>query len=246
MFAIFGYQLALLYAGFVGVEDWVGGGWAWGWLIGSIVLGYMLRFTLPIAVGAFIGAVEVFRWHWIVAIIFAAPEFALGVPYVLAGLLEMLRRSTGSDTRGGRVNVAKSDRVGGRIEPSFKYQAADNNAGEKSGGMLSQAQSAAARVIVVGYRDIARRMGQGVAPTNKTSDSRLLEIYKAVAEAFRAAADRRGEHIKAECLNFIVWKFLQIEEMYGTDLFEKHLHYEVEKYLRDGLRPDYREELSLI
>jgi hypothetical protein len=46
-------------------------------------------------------------------------------------------------------------------------------------------------------------------------------------------------------MNFIVWKFLQIYETLGDAMVDEHLAYEVEKYHKEGLRHDYKQDLYL-
>src|SRR5439155_12043692 len=87
---------------------------------------------------------------------------------------------------------------------------------------------------------------QGCAPTSKTSDQKIIEIYRKVATAFRQAADKRGETIPAEVMNHIVWHFLQAYEDSGDAMVESHLAYEVQKYAKEGLRPDYNRDLDLV
>jgi hypothetical protein len=108
--------------------------------------------------------------------------------------------------------------------------------------MLDDVQDVSARLIVKGYRKIASQYG--CAPTAKTTDAKIFEIYKHVTTAFHQAAQQRGEHISAPFDNRIVLKFLHVFEMMPGN-FEKHLDYEVEKYLAEGLRPDYKEALQL-
>jgi len=100
------------------------------------------------------------------------------------------------------------------------------------------------QLIVNGYRRIAR--DRNVAPTLKTSDEKIIEIYKRVGTAFNEAAKQRREHIPAAYLNFIVLKFFQVYEMGGDMFLNEHLQYEVEKYLNEGLRQEYKQELNLV
>jgi hypothetical protein len=109
--------------------------------------------------------------------------------------------------------------------------------------LLDQAQEAAGLLIGSGYRRLAA--SQGCAPTFKTSDQKIIETYRKVATAFRHAADQRGERIPAGVMNFIVWKFLQVYETLGDAMVDEHLAYEVEKYHREGLRHDYKQDLYL-
>jgi hypothetical protein len=99
-------------------------------------------------------------------------------------------------------------------------------------------------VVVQGYRRIGREAG--TAPTSQTSDAEILEIYSLVLTAFKDAAQKRGERIPALNLNAIAWKFLITKEMAGREFMEEHLRYEVQKYLAEGLREDYRRELPLV
>jgi hypothetical protein len=108
--------------------------------------------------------------------------------------------------------------------------------------MLDDVQAVSGRIIVKGYRRIAAQ--HGCAPTAKTSDQKIIEIHTLVSKAFHQAAERRGERIPALIDNHIVLKFLQVYEMMGDHL-QQHLQYEVEKYLAEGLRPDYKQELPL-
>ncbi len=72
-----------------------------------------------------------------------------------------------------------------------------------------------------------------------------MEIYSRVITAFRQAAEQRGEIIPAEFLNRIVLQFLFIHERMPAFFFDEHLRYEIDKYIREGLRPDYKQELPL-
>ena len=78
-----------------------------------------------------------------------------------------------------------------------------------------------------------------------TSDEKIIEIYSRVVTAFCQAAKQRGETIPAVFLNRIVLKFLTVHEKMPAEFFGDHLQYEVEKYIAEGLRPDYKQELPL-
>ena len=109
--------------------------------------------------------------------------------------------------------------------------------------LLDEVQEVGGTLIVSGYRRIAAQ--HGCAPSAKTTDQKIVEIYSRVGTAFRQASQQRGELMPALILNFIVFKFLQVYEMMGEQMLQEHLQYEVQKYLAEGLRPDYRQELSL-
>lgn len=99
------------------------------------------------------------------------------------------------------------------------------------------------QIIVHGYRNIAKQ--NAIAPTGKTSNDEILEIYKQVGTAFREASNTRNERIPAGHLNTIVLKFYQVYELASKEFFEEHIQYEVEKYLKEGLRDDYKRDLKL-
>lgn len=85
------YGLAQIVAGFAGIQHHLGTGWA----IGIIVASLILRFSLPITIGAFFGALNVWHWHWLGAALFAAPGLlflALLLPGAFSYLSEKLRR----------------------------------------------------------------------------------------------------------------------------------------------------------
>jgi hypothetical protein len=116
-------------------------------------------------------------------------------------------------------------------------------ASRRSAPLLQQVQDIASRSIIQGFRRLAAE--RGCFPTDKTSDTEILEIYRRVAAAFRSVAESRDEQLTAGMLNFISWKFLQLNENMGRAMMLDHLDYEVEKYRSEGLRPDYRQELKV-
>lgn len=115
---------------------------------------------------------------------------------------------------------------------------------QKSRTVLDEGEKIAEKAIVNGYRRVAAY--QGCAPTSKTSDEKIIEIYGKVIHAFLQAARQKGEgRIPAVYLNFIALKFFQAYEMFGEKFMEEHLHYEVKRYSTEGLRPEYKQELKL-
>lgn len=109
--------------------------------------------------------------------------------------------------------------------------------------MLDKVQELAGPLIVNGYRQIASE--SGLAPTSKTSDQKIMEIYQQVGSAFKEAAKERNELLPAGYMNSIVLKFYQVYEMSGEKFYYEHLKYEIDKYLREGLREDYKRDLKL-
>ncbi len=71
-----------IYAGWVGISTAFGAGWG----IAALVALFFFRFSIPITVGTFLCAKEVWGWHWAGALIFAAPGLVLAVPGVIASV----------------------------------------------------------------------------------------------------------------------------------------------------------------
>jgi hypothetical protein len=109
--------------------------------------------------------------------------------------------------------------------------------------MLDEVQDKGGALIVHGYRKFANE--HGCAPTSATSDQDIIRTYMKVGSAFRAASQKRGENISAGVLNRIVLNFLQARELLGDAMMDQHLQYEVQKYLNEGLRQDYKQEIRL-
>lgn len=113
---------------------------------------------------------------------------------------------------------------------------------KKPKNLLEEFESTALPLVVHGYREIAKR--GNIAPTSKTSDQEIINIYQKVGSAFFEAAKKRNERIPALYLNGIALKFIQIHEM-SEEFFYEHLKYEINNYLANGLRDDYKRELKL-
>lgn len=90
-----------------------------------------------------------------------------------------------------------------------------------------------------------RNIGEanGVAPTNKLSDENILKISQEVMTAFKKAGEQKGEHIPGGYLMTIAMNFFAVYEMSGKEFYYEHLDYEINKYLKEGLREDYKHNL---
>lgn len=97
--------------------------------------------------------------------------------------------------------------------------------------------------LVSKYREFAE--ASGCAPTDKTSDLEIKEIYELITDEFFQIANERNENLSDETINSIVIKFIQVHESFGSELFNQHLHYELQKYRQEGLRPDYKKGLRI-
>jgi len=91
MLLICAYGFAQVWAGYTGIEHHLGVGWAFA----AGVVAFLFRFSLPLTIGAFFCAMNVWGWHWIGALLFAAPGLlfmALMIPGVLAGAIQQAKR----------------------------------------------------------------------------------------------------------------------------------------------------------
>ncbi|MFI9650858.1 hypothetical protein [Guyparkeria halopsychrophila] len=85
--AIVVYGLLQLWAGYVGIEHHLGYGWA----VAAVFAAFLLRFALPITIGSFFGAMDVWGWHWAGALVFAAPGLAF-MALMIPGMLTSVFR----------------------------------------------------------------------------------------------------------------------------------------------------------
>ena len=110
-------------------------------------------------------------------------------------------------------------------------------------GFYEESRNLVVPSIVNGFRKLAKENNS--PPTSKTSDDEIIDIYHIVGAAFNEASEKRNEIISDGNLNTIVLKFIIVYEQFGKDFFADHLIYEIEKYLREGLRDDYKNDLIL-
>jgi len=90
-----GVGLAQMVIGYIGIEYHFGAGWA----IGAVVLALMFRFSLPLTVGTFFGAMDVFGFSFIVALLITLPGLLLMVPGVIAAGIAGLASSFKGETK---------------------------------------------------------------------------------------------------------------------------------------------------
>jgi hypothetical protein len=107
---------------------------------------------------------------------------------------------------------------------------AEQDAGRKTANELA----------VSSYRRIFDQ--KGVGPSKEMSDALIVDIYRRVGCAFRKVAKQRGEFIESAVVNGIVLKFLEVYRTTGSEFFEAHLEYEIQKFATEGLRPDYSQK----
>ena len=87
-----GIGLAQIVIGYIGIEYHFGSGWA----IGAVVLALMFRFSFPLTVGTFFGAMDVFGFSFIVALLITLPVLLLMIPVAITAGIAGLASSFGS------------------------------------------------------------------------------------------------------------------------------------------------------
>ena len=84
----FGFGLLQFAAGWAGIEHSFG----WGWGIAAVVAAVFFRFTIPIAVGAFLCANNIWGWSWFFSLLFAAPALLFMVPAFFLLIVNSFKR----------------------------------------------------------------------------------------------------------------------------------------------------------
>lgn len=85
--AMLGLGLFQARLGFLGIEYHFGEGWAWA----TIGATFLFRSFLPIAIGAYFGAVDVMHWDWYIGLLVAAPGLLFALPsMVMMALSDVL------------------------------------------------------------------------------------------------------------------------------------------------------------
>jgi hypothetical protein len=84
-----------LNAGYAGIQQAIGPMWAFAALLSAV----FLRFTLPITVGAFFGAMTVWGWHWPFAFMFCAPGLVFALPGVIPAIFSLATTGSAKLTR---------------------------------------------------------------------------------------------------------------------------------------------------
>jgi hypothetical protein len=86
--AIMVFGVAQFVAGYAGIQH----SWGTGWACAAIIVGFLFRFTLPITLGAFFGAMNVWHWHWLLAAVFALPGLLFLIPGAIVGVAGLIKR----------------------------------------------------------------------------------------------------------------------------------------------------------
>jgi hypothetical protein len=93
--AYFAIGIVQLIAGFVGIEYHLG----WWWAVVAVGCALLFRFMLPLTIGTFFGAMDVWHLHWAAALLLAAPGIIFLVPAVIASMTASVRDRSGLSSR---------------------------------------------------------------------------------------------------------------------------------------------------
>ena len=87
--SFFLFSFFQIYAAYLGFDYFLGSVFA----ILMIFLSLLLRFSLPITIAAFFGAIKVWHWHWFFATIFISPGLLLLIPGIFVMTLSKAKLS---------------------------------------------------------------------------------------------------------------------------------------------------------
>lgn len=85
----FGYGIALMLFGFIGIEEHLGSVWAWV----ALGFGIILRITFPLTIGAFFALKDVFDLHWLLSLVIVMPGILYLAPAMVLALISSKRAS---------------------------------------------------------------------------------------------------------------------------------------------------------
>lgn len=71
------------------------------------------------------------------------------------------------------------------------------------------------------------------------SDEKIFEICQEVFSEFHKIENKSDGEMPIEVSAYICFYFVILYEKFGGEWYNKHLIYEIEKYEKEGLRPDY-------
>lgn len=70
------FAISLMVAGYQGIEHHIGAIWA----VAAIIIAFVFKFTIPLTIGAFFGAMHVWGWPWYLALLFVSPGLLVILP----------------------------------------------------------------------------------------------------------------------------------------------------------------------
>jgi len=89
------FATAQMAAAYAGISHGLGTLWA----VVALCAAVLLRFTLPVTVGAFFGAMQLWGWHWPAALLFSAPGLIFILPGVIPAIFSLSTRGAGRLTK---------------------------------------------------------------------------------------------------------------------------------------------------
>ena len=93
-----------IYVGFIGIEYHLGSGFAFG----ALFLGFFFRIMLPLTIGTFFGALDVWGWPWYGALAFATPGILFILPALVTGAISTLVEKKNYSSFSSNFNPTKS------------------------------------------------------------------------------------------------------------------------------------------
>lgn len=91
------------------------------------------------------------------------------------------------------------------------------------------------------FRNIAK--SNNIEQINSLSDEKIMNIAQEVMTSFKDTAEQKGEQIPGGYLLTIAMKFIIVYSTTDEKFYNEHLVYEINKYINDGLREDYKHNL---
>ena len=101
-----GFAIVQAVIGYLGIEYHFGSGWA----LGLLIAAFVFRFSLPLTIGTFFGALDVLGWHWFGALIITLPGLLFMIPGAIGmGLVGLASTFTGNSNNNFQKNYNNKD-----------------------------------------------------------------------------------------------------------------------------------------
>lgn len=91
------------------------------------------------------------------------------------------------------------------------------------------------------FRSIGK--SNGIKEIDNLSDETIMHIAQEVMTTFKNSAQEKNETIPGGYLLTIAMKFIIVFATTGEQFYKDHLAYEINKYIHEGLREDYKQNL---
>ena len=101
-----GFAIVQAVIGYLGIEYHFGSGWA----LGLLIAAFVFRFSLPLTIGTFFGALDVLGWHWFGALLITLPGLLFMIPGAIGmGLVGLASTFTGNSNNNFQKNYNNKD-----------------------------------------------------------------------------------------------------------------------------------------